>query len=129
MVNFEVSSHHQGKATVVEAVVIPKVTTDIPSTSVIFDTKWKHLIKLQFADSDFSTPGNVQPHITLWLEYGPMSSPSSFGWILAGVINTTLKEQQVTTYSALMLTGNDLLRKLGKVEDCNIQKQAMSLDK
>ena len=60
MLNFEVcSSYRESKAIVVEAVVLPKVTTDIPSTSVTFDTKWKHLIKLQLTDTDFGTPGYV----------------------------------------------------------------------
>ena len=44
VVNFKVSrSHHEGKAIVVEAVVVPRVTTEIPSTSVTFDTKMEAL--------------------------------------------------------------------------------------
>ena len=142
VVNFEVSpSHREGKAIVVEAVVFPKVTTKIPSTSVTFNTKWQHLIKLQLADQDFGTPGNVDlilgadvfsRAVRNGRRYGPPGSPfafqTSFGWVLAGAINTVQMEQQVKTYCASNLTGDDLLRKFWKVEDCNFQKPAMSLD-
>ena len=37
-------------------------------------------------------------------------------------------EQQVTTYCASLLTGDDLLRKFWEVEDCNFDKRSMSLD-
>ena len=59
-VHFKVSpSYCEGKAIVVEAVVLLKVTTEIPSASATFDTKWMHLIKLQLADQDFGTTENV----------------------------------------------------------------------
>ena len=40
----------------VEAVVLHKVTTNVPSTSVLFDDNWKHLSNLQLVDPDFGTP-------------------------------------------------------------------------
>ena len=43
----------------VEALVLPKVTTNVLSTSVPFDNNWKHLSNLQVADHDFGTPRNI----------------------------------------------------------------------
>ena len=43
----------------VEVVVLPEVTTDVPSTSVPFNNYWKHLPNLQLADPDFSTTGHI----------------------------------------------------------------------
>ena len=61
MVSFEVSpSYCEGKAIVIEAVVLSKVTTEISSISMTFDTKWKHLIKLQLSDPDFGPPGSCR---------------------------------------------------------------------
>ena len=93
--------------------VLSKVTTEIPSTSVTFDTKFKHLIKLQLADPNFGTPGNfnlilganVFSHpVRYGQRSGPPGSPcafkTSYGWVLAGAINTQETEQQVTTYFA-----------------------------
>ena len=42
-----------------EAVVLPKLTTNVPSTSMPFGNNWKHLSNLQLADADFSTPENI----------------------------------------------------------------------
>ena len=142
VVNFKVSpSHHEGKDIVIEAVVLPKVTTEILSTSVAFDTKWKHLLKLQLADPDFSTPGNVYlilgadvfSHAVRYGQwYGPPGSSSTFktslGWVLAGATSTDQMEQQVTTYCASILTGDDLPRKFWEMEDCKFQKPALSID-
>ena len=143
VVNFKISSsHREGKAIAVEVVVFPKVTTEIPSTSVSFNTEWKHLIKLQLADPDFGTPGNVDlimgadlfcRTVRYGRRYGPPGSPSTFKtslrWVLAGAINTNQTEQQLTTYCASNLTGDDLPRKFWEMEDCNFQKPSMPVDK
>ena len=61
VVHFGVSpSYCEGKAIVLETLVLSMVTTKMPSTSVTYVTKWKHLIKLQIADPDFATPRNEQ---------------------------------------------------------------------
>ena len=84
----------------------------------------KHLLKLQLADPNFSTPGNIDlilganvfSHAVCYGQrYRLPGSPSvfktSFGWVLAGNVSTKRMEQQVTTYCASVLTGDDLLRK------------------
>ena len=61
VVNFKVSPATRcGKVMAVEAVVLLKVTTNVPSTSVPFDNNWKHLSNLHsLADPDFGTTGTL----------------------------------------------------------------------
>ena len=60
VVNFKVSpTTCLCKVMTVEAVGLPKVTTNVPLTSVAFSSEWKHLLNLQLADPNFSTPGNI----------------------------------------------------------------------
>ena len=47
----------RSKTMAVAAVVLPQVTTDLPSHSVRFNHKWKHLLNIHQAYPDFGTPG------------------------------------------------------------------------
>ena len=49
----------RGKSMAVPSLVLPQVTTDLPSRSVLFNHKWKHLSNIRPADPDFATPGSV----------------------------------------------------------------------
>ena len=84
-----------GGAFEVEAIVLPKVTSDLPLHPVPLDGKWNHISGIQLADPDFGSPGNIDillvvnvfSHALLqgW-RFGPMGSPSAFetrfGWVL-----------------------------------------------
>ena len=70
-----------------EALVLPKITSDVPSCNVVFDGKWKHLADLELADPDFGTPGSVDmllgadifSHTVLYdRRFGPSGTPSTF---------------------------------------------------
>ena len=41
------------------AIVVPKVTCDLPLLTVPFDPNWKHLTGLSLADPDFGKPGKI----------------------------------------------------------------------
>ena len=96
MVDLNISSICENTLAV-EAVVLPKFTTNLPSRSVPFNRKWKHLLNICLADPDFGTPGSVDQlleadvfsHTMLhgW-QFGPSGPPSafktSFGWVLVG---------------------------------------------
>ena len=60
-VSFMVSHMHgKGKKIhVLDAVVLPKVTTDMPASPVNSISQWKHLTGLDLADPKFGTPGRV----------------------------------------------------------------------
>ena len=60
LVQFSVTSLNPGGKTIsVEAVVLPKITSVLPSSPVRFDPKWKHLSSIPLADPDFGTLGNI----------------------------------------------------------------------
>ena len=70
-----------------EAVVLPKGTTNVPSTSVPFNNNWKHLSNVQLADPDFGTPANIDlildadvfNHVLRYgWQFGPPGSPCAF---------------------------------------------------
>ena len=99
-VNFNVSSAYRGGSSLpVEATVLPKITSDMSSRSVLFDKKWKHLVGLLLADSDFRVPKSID--ILLGADIfsraviqrpvlGPPGTPSKintcFGWVLTGTV-------------------------------------------
>ena len=41
----------------VTAVVVPKVTCELPHHHIPFDSQWSHLSELELADPEFGTPG------------------------------------------------------------------------
>ena len=82
-----------------EAIVLPKVISDIPSCSVPIGQKWKHLAGLLLADYDFGVPWNID--ILLLADIfsraviqgpvlGPPGTPlvinTCFDWALTGTI-------------------------------------------
>ena len=84
----------RGKSLAVEAVVLPKVTINVPSHPAPFSRKWKHLSNIRLADPDFGTPGSVDlllgadvfSRTTLHGQrFGRSDSPSAFktcfGWV------------------------------------------------
>ena len=48
-----------GKQIEVEAFVLPKVTVNLPTVPVSPVNRWKHLLDLEFADSDHGFPARV----------------------------------------------------------------------
>ena len=44
---------------VLDVLVLPKVTTDMPASPVDSITQWKHLTGMDLADLEFGTPGSV----------------------------------------------------------------------
>ena len=90
VVNFKVSpTTRRHKVMAVEAVILPEVTTNVPSTSVPFNNNWKHLSNLQLADPNFSTLGNIDLilggnvfscAVLYGRRLGPPGLPSAFGF-------------------------------------------------
>ena len=92
----------RGKTMAVQAIVLPQVTTNLPSRSVSFNHKWKHLSNISMADPGFGIPGSVDlllgadvfSHTVLHdRRFGPLSSPSAyktcFDWVLVGDTHTS----------------------------------------
>ena len=54
-----VTSHPPGEDIEITAIVVPRVTYDLPLKPVTSDLSWKHLSDVQLADPDFGLPGRV----------------------------------------------------------------------
>ena len=58
--DLHIKSKHANRRTLkLEALVLPKITSDPPSYRVAFNGKWQHLTDLELADPDFGMPGGV----------------------------------------------------------------------
>ena len=84
----------------VEAVVLPKITTELPVYHISLSHRWKHMEELRLADPEFDIPGSVNllPGADLFASVmwhdrrvGPRGTLSAFrtafGWVLAGAVN------------------------------------------
>ena len=59
-VSFKVKSTRPGGITLnINALILRKITSNIPSCPVAFNHHWKHLSGLSLADPDFGKPGSV----------------------------------------------------------------------
>ena len=99
----------------VTAVVVPKVTCELPHHHIPFDSQWSHLSDLELADPEFGTPGQIDVLLGVdvftqvllhsrWV--GPVNSPvgieTKFGLIIAGATNgqdTEIVSHHITTMS------------------------------
>ena len=132
---FQVSSvHHPAKKFTVTAVVVSRVTSDLPLQPVPVDPKWNHLSDLQLADPSFAQPGRID--LLLGVEIfaevmlhgrwcgipgSPIAFETQFGWVLAGSTSFGAPTQVVTTHHAMLLSGDDLLRRFWEVERITIK--------
>jgi len=84
----------------VEAIVLPKVTSDLPLHPVPLDPKWHHLAGIGLADPDFGSPGPVNVLYGVDVlssvllhgqQFGPTGSPTvfetHFGRVLSGAVD------------------------------------------
>ena len=107
---------------VLDALVLPKVTADMPVSSVDSHSQWKHLTGIDLADPDFGTPSSID--MLLGADYyseallrcrrwGPRGTPYAqrtyFGWVLAGSLQS--KDTRLAAYTCCLRAENDSLRK------------------
>ena len=132
VVTFNVSPvHTTAKSLSVSAIVVPRVTCDLPVQPVHFDSQWTHLKDLKLADPDFGRPGRID--ILLGIDVytnvllhrrrsGPLGSPiafeTMFGWVLAGRTNShTSVYLSIATHHVSVTSADDLLRKFWEIEE------------
>ena len=58
LMTFEIQSPTRKKVEVT-AVIVPKVTCDLPMAPVAFDLTWSHLNDITLADPGFGQPGRI----------------------------------------------------------------------
>ena len=133
------STHTNGRLLKLEALVLPKITSNLPSSRVTFDTRWKHLSGLELADPEFGTPGCIDMLLGVDIfnrtvlygrRYGPSGTPSafktSFGWVLSGSIRNTKYSQRSDNCFFTTLSPEDILRRFWEVEDHNYHQPVLS---
>lgn len=123
----------------VSAVVVPRVTHDLPVSPISFNTKWSHLSDIQLADPTFGLPGRVD--ILLGIDvfsnvllqgrrFGPSDSPvvfeTLFGWVLAERTGHQEISHDVVSHHIAVVTGDDLLRKFWEIEKSEISNTVLS---
>lgn len=134
--SFQISSiHANGRRLNLTAIVLPKVTCNLPVIPVSFDPTWTHLSGLPLADPTFGEPRRVD--LLLGVEVfvdilrhgrrsGPAGSPiaveTDFGWVLCGGTmdgSTTPGEVgfHVASFHTSVSSTDDLLRKFWEVEE------------
>jgi hypothetical protein len=115
----------------VNALVVPRVTCDLPTSPVPFNVKWQHLDRLPLADPEFGIPGRID--ILLGVDVfsqvllngrrkGCRGSPAAmetiFGWVLCGDISPGTNSQRVTTYHSIIRSSDDdIIRKFWEIEE------------
>ena len=111
------------------AIVVPRVTCDLPVNPVTPQLSWNHLSDIPLADPDYGRPSRIDlllgvdifvASLVLGRQVGPPGSPTAFetkfGWVLAGLVETQGRPHQVATHHASLISGDDLLRKFWEIE-------------
>ena len=115
----------------VTAVVIPRVTSELPLKPVHLSATWSHLSDLHLADPHFGHPGKIDVLLGVDIyanvllhgrRNGPPGSPvafeTKFGWVLAGKANiSNLSYCSVTSHHVPVASSDDFLRKFWEVEE------------
>ena len=123
----------------VEALVLPKISLELPMQQVPFDPKWNHLKGLTPADPNFGTPGRVDMLIGAdvycrTVLYGQWFSPSEspmaiktwFGRVLSGP--TAGRHSSNWNVCCISVASCDKeLRRFWEVEDVNLNRPVLSL--
>ena len=129
--DFKVSSlHSPSKKFAVSAVIVPRVTCDLPLHPVPLNLAWDHLAHLQLADPGFGVPGKIDLllGVEVFVEVmrhgrrigvpgSPVALETEFGWVLAGGTDSCSPTQQITTHHVSVLSGDDILRQIWEVEE------------
>ena len=117
----------------VTAVVVPRVTCDLPLQPVHVNSEWTHLSDLHLADPDFGQPAKidillgVDVYVDVLLQgrrNGPPGTPvaleTKFGWVLAGKTNAlSLPQHNVASHHVAVTStsGDEILRKFWEIEE------------
>ena len=130
LTNVTISSPRTNHKYSLTAIIVPRVTCDLPVHPVTPKSTWNHLDNLSLADPDFGRPGKVDflLGVDVFTEsllhgrrIGPPGSPvafeTAFGWVLAGPTSNPNSESVVTSHHTLVTTSDDLLRRFWEIEE------------
>ena len=125
----------------ITAIVVPKVTCDLPTYPVRFDSSWKHLTNLVLADPNFGQPGKIDLLLGADLfadvlrqgrRSGPAGSPvafeTEFGWVLSGRTESISSTGEVAALHTTVGFKDDILHKFWEIEEGPTSNAAFSLE-
>ena len=116
----------------VPAIVIPRVTCDLPLQPVNYKSIWTHLSGITLADPEFGQPGKVDLllGIDVYAEVvlagrrtGPPGAPvafeTTFGWVLAGRTSSASVQPSVVSHHVSVTSNDndDILRRFWEIEE------------
>ena len=123
----------------ITAIVVPRVTCDLPIHPVTFGSNWDHLNHLPLADPNFGCPGRIDMllGVDVFTEallhgrrVGPPGTPVAFetvfGWVLAGSLSQLTPASCVTLCHSLVATGDEILRRFWEIEENTKHEPNMS---
>ena len=137
--SFQISPVGPNKGKIrVTAVVVPKVTCDLPLAPVPFQLNWADL---HLADPGFGQPGRINMLLGVdifvdVLRHGRQSGPpnsleTEFGWVLCGSAGPTSSSSAhacVTTFHSTITSGDDILRQFWEIEEAPTDCLALSTE-
>ena len=144
--SFRITSvRSSSRAIEVNAVVIPKVSCDLPANPISFHSKWQHLSELTLADPNFGLPGRIDLllGVDVFVDIlrdgrrkGPPGSPTAFetdfGWVLGGSTGpvgiSTQTNLHVLTFHSTALSVDDVLRKFWEIEESSSDQACLSAE-
>ena len=112
------------KKYIVTAVVVPRVTCDLPLNPIPFNIRWKHLEDITLSDPQFGRPRRINlllgVHVFVvvlmhgwWtgLPGAPIAFETLFGCVLAGKTDANISDYNIVSHHVSFITGDDLLPK------------------
>lgn len=125
----------------VTAVVVPRVTGDLPHHLINYNLAWTHLSDVDLADPRFGQPGKID--ILLGVDIfaqvlrdgrrtgapgSPVAFETQFGWVLAGEVDTSASGKQISSHHVVMQSGDDILRQFWEVEHQPLAESVLSIE-
>lgn len=144
--SFQISpANNAGRSIQLTAVVVPRVTCDLPLRPVPYKLEWQHISDLPLADPGFGQPGRIDLllGVDVYIDIlrhgrrsGPTGSPTAFetefGWVLCGSADpepvTAQVSVHVTTFHASALLGDDILRRFWEIEESPSDQLSMTVE-
>ena len=130
LTNLSILSSQATRKFNITAIVVPRVTCDLPVHPVSFGSTWNHLKDLPLADPSFGRPGRIDLLLGVDIftaallngrRVGPPGTPTAFetvfGWVLAGSTGQLAPETFVNSHHTLTTSCDDLLRRFWEVEE------------
>ena len=123
----------------VTAIIVPRVTCDLPFAPIPLKKEWNHLEDIDLADPGFGCPGKLDMllGIDIFVEAilhsrriepteTPMAFETHFGWVLAVSTEPCSPVSEITACHISCATGDDLLKKFWETEESTLSELALN---